>query len=75
MAIDLNAYFLRIGYTGERAPTLETLRAINRRHPQAIPFENLNALMKWPAPLDASRNWFAMVEGRFGMPGIDVDDG
>jgi hypothetical protein len=30
MAIDLNAYFLRIGYFGERTPTLETLQAINR---------------------------------------------
>jgi N-hydroxyarylamine O-acetyltransferase len=53
MAIDLDAYFRRIGYFGERTPTLETLQAINRLHPQAIPFENLNVLMKWPVPLDA----------------------
>jgi N-hydroxyarylamine O-acetyltransferase len=54
MAVDLDAYFLRIGFTGERAPTLETLRTIHRLHPRAIPYENLNALMKWPVPLDAA---------------------
>jgi arylamine N-acetyltransferase len=35
-----DAYFLRIGYFGERTPTLETLQTITRLHPQAIPFEN-----------------------------------
>jgi len=52
-AIDLDAYFQRIGYTGERAPTLDTLRAIHVRHTEAIPFENLNPLLKWPVRLDA----------------------
>jgi N-hydroxyarylamine O-acetyltransferase len=54
MAVDLDAYFLRIGFSGERTPTLETLRTIHRLHPRAIPYENLNALMKWPVPLDAA---------------------
>ena len=40
-AIDLDAYLHRIGYTGARTPTLETLREMHLRHPQAIPFENL----------------------------------
>jgi hypothetical protein len=31
--IDLDAYFQRIGYDGERAPTLATLRAIHRFMP------------------------------------------
>jgi N-hydroxyarylamine O-acetyltransferase len=44
---------LRIGYSGDRTPTLGTLQTINRLHPQAIPFENLNTLMKWPVGLDA----------------------
>jgi N-hydroxyarylamine O-acetyltransferase len=52
--IDLDAYFRRIGYTGSRVPTLETLKAINFLHSQAIAFENLNPLMKWPVKLDAS---------------------
>ena len=41
--IDLDGYFERIGNTGGRAATLETLRAIHARHPEAIAFENLNA--------------------------------
>jgi N-hydroxyarylamine O-acetyltransferase len=40
--IDLDAYFERIGYTGTRAPTLDTLRDLHARHPEAIAFENLN---------------------------------
>lgn len=52
-AIDLDAYFKRIDYTGERAPTLAALRAIHLRHPRAIAFENLNPLLGWPVRLDA----------------------
>ena len=39
-SVDLDDYFKRIGYDGPREPTLETLRAIAVRHPDAIPFEN-----------------------------------
>ncbi len=52
MAIDLDAYFARIGYDGPRRPDLETLRAINLAHPQAIAFENLDPLMGRPVRLD-----------------------
>src|SRR6266581_4396740 len=51
--IDLDGYFRRISYTGERRATLDTLRAIHVRHPEAIAFENLNPLLKWPVRLDA----------------------
>jgi N-hydroxyarylamine O-acetyltransferase len=51
---DIDAYFARIGYTGPRGPTLDTLEAIHARHPQAIPFENLNPLLGWPVRLDAA---------------------
>lgn len=44
-AVDLDAYFARIGYDGARKPNLETLRAIAHRHPDAIPFENLDVLL------------------------------
>ena len=50
--IDVDAYFRRIGYEGTRAPTLETLRALHRLHPQAIPFENLDPLLGRPVRLD-----------------------
>lgn len=52
--IDLDLYFRRIDYTGERKPTLETLRAILIRHTESIAFENLNPLLRWPVPLDAA---------------------
>lgn len=44
-AVDLDAYWARIGYTGPRTPTLDTLRALHRRHPDAIVFEALDVLM------------------------------
>ena len=52
MSIDLGAYFKRIGYDGPRTNTLETLRALHLLHPQAIPFENLDPLLKRPVKLD-----------------------
>jgi len=44
-AVDLDAYFKRIGYDGPRDPTMATLRAIAQKHPDAIPFENLDVLL------------------------------
>jgi N-hydroxyarylamine O-acetyltransferase len=49
--IDVDAYFARIGYGGPRTPTLETLAGIHFRHPQAIPFENLDPLLQRPIAL------------------------
>lgn len=67
MSIDLDAYFKRIGYGGARKPALETLRALNRLHPQAIPFENLDPLLGRPVPLDAAALEDKMVrQGRGG---------
>ncbi len=52
-SIDLDAYLQRIGYTGPRRPTLESLKAIQLSHIQSIAFENLNPLLGWPVALDA----------------------
>jgi N-hydroxyarylamine O-acetyltransferase len=52
-AIDLDAYFERVGYDGPRVPTLESLRTLHERHTQTIPFENLSPLMRVPVRLDA----------------------
>jgi N-hydroxyarylamine O-acetyltransferase len=49
--VDIGAYFRRIGYTGSRAPALDTLAGILLRHPQAIAFENLDPLLKRPISL------------------------
>lgn len=43
--IDLDAYFARIGYSGPRTPTLDTLRALHALHPAAIPFEAIDVLL------------------------------
>lgn len=43
---DLDAYFSRIDFNGERSPTLGTLHAITAHHAAAIPFENLNVLLE-----------------------------
>ena len=42
MDFDLDAYLARIGYTGDRTPTAATLRALQRAHIYAIPFDNLD---------------------------------
>ncbi|GAA2027244.1 arylamine N-acetyltransferase [Catenulispora yoronensis] len=44
MDFDLDAYLARIGYGGDRSPTAATLRALQRAHIYAIPFENLDPL-------------------------------
>ncbi|WP_119726580.1 arylamine N-acetyltransferase family protein [Thermomonospora amylolytica] len=55
-ALDLSAYLERIGLpgdrAGERAPTLDTLRALQRAHVTAIPFENLEIILGRSIPLD-----------------------
>jgi N-hydroxyarylamine O-acetyltransferase len=50
--VDIEAYFQRIGYAGPSEATLETLAALHLHHPQVIPFENLDPLLKRPVPLD-----------------------
>jgi len=50
--LDLDAYFRRIGYAGDRTPTLATLAALHELHPTAIPFENLDTLRGAPIRLD-----------------------
>jgi len=49
---DLDSYFARIGYRGPTDRSLATLQALHLVHPQAIPFENIDALMGVCAGLD-----------------------
>jgi N-hydroxyarylamine O-acetyltransferase len=51
-AVDLDAYFARIGYDGPREPTLAVLRAVTQKHPDAIPFENIDVLLGRGISLD-----------------------
>ena len=50
--IDIDAYFERIGYSGSREPTAETLHALHLAHVTIIPFENLDILLGRPILLD-----------------------
>ena len=49
---DADAYFARIGYSGPAAASLDTLAELHLRHPAAIPFENLDPLLRRPVRLD-----------------------
>ncbi len=51
-AFDLDAYFRRIGFTGQARPTVETLAAVASLHPAAIPFENIDPYLGRPVALD-----------------------
>ncbi|HEX8868308.1 MAG TPA: arylamine N-acetyltransferase, partial [Lentzea sp.] len=52
-AVDLDAYLTRVGYEGEVAPDLATLRGLHTAHVDAIPFDNLDALLgRAEVPLD-----------------------
>src|SRR5689334_22858168 len=44
--LDIDAYFLRIGYSGSRKPMRETLQGIQLPHAQTVPFENIEPLLK-----------------------------
>jgi N-hydroxyarylamine O-acetyltransferase len=64
--VDLDAYFDRIGFTGRRAATLDTLCALTRLHPDRIAFENLDVLLGRPIRLDPASLWQKLVHGRRG---------
>jgi N-hydroxyarylamine O-acetyltransferase len=49
---DLDAYFGRIGYSGDARPDLATLAALHVRQVAAIPFESLDPLLGRPVKLD-----------------------
>ncbi len=65
-SIDLDRYFARIGYTGPRSPTLETLRALSYAHVTSIPFENLDVLLSRPISLELEALEAKLVRARRG---------
>ncbi|TIM20060.1 MAG: arylamine N-acetyltransferase, partial [Mesorhizobium sp.] len=67
ISFDIDAYFARIGYTGLRDASLETLESLHLLHPQAIPFENLDPFLGHPVRLDlASLQEKIVARGRGG---------
>ena len=63
---DLDAYLNRIGFRGRAAPDLATLTAIHALQPDAIPFENLDPLLRRPVNLDLGSLQAKLVAGRRG---------
>lgn len=65
-AFDLDAYLRRIGLSGPVAPTLDTLKAIQERHPASIAFENLDSLTGRVPSLDIGDVQHKLVAGQRG---------
>jgi N-hydroxyarylamine O-acetyltransferase len=64
--LDLDAYLARIGFDGERAPTVRTLHELVRAHTTAIPFENLEIILGRSIPLDLATLQDKIVRRRRG---------
>ncbi|MGW0004419.1 arylamine N-acetyltransferase family protein [Nocardia grenadensis] len=65
-ALDLDAYLARIGYTGPRTPTRAVLRELVAAHTTTVPFENLEAVLGRPVPLDLETLQDKLVRRRRG---------
>jgi N-hydroxyarylamine O-acetyltransferase len=65
-AVDLAAYFARIGYTGDTAPTRATLGSIVYRHTLSIPFENVDAFLGRRVSLEPAAVFDKLVHQRRG---------
>lgn len=64
--LDLDAYLARIGYSGEVAADLATLRAVHRAHVESVPFENLDVALGRRVPLDVKSLQAKLVGRRRG---------
>ncbi len=64
--MELSAYLRRICFDGRVRPDLATLRGIHRAHQYAIPFENIDVLLRRPVVLDAEANYNKIVRQRRG---------
>jgi N-hydroxyarylamine O-acetyltransferase len=64
--VDIEAYFDRIDYAGDRAPNIATLTALHRAHLAAIPFENLDIQLGRPILLDLPSLEAKLVAARRG---------
>ncbi|WP_107655226.1 arylamine N-acetyltransferase family protein [Nocardia suismassiliense] len=64
--LDLDGYLARIGFDGERAPTLDTLRKLVHAHTTSIPFENLEIILGRTIPLDLKSLQDKLVRQRRG---------
>lgn len=66
MSIDLIRYLARIGYDGPLQPNAALLHALTQAHTSAIPFENLDVLLKRPIRLELDAVFEKLVNARRG---------
>jgi N-hydroxyarylamine O-acetyltransferase len=64
--VDLDAYFDRIEYSGDRRPTVKTLMDVHLAHATHIPFENLDVMLKKPIRIDLEGIQAKLVRRRRG---------
>lgn len=64
--LDLSAYFKRINYSGPDTPSLETLRALQAKHTEAIAFENLDSFLGRQVSLNFAAVQSKLVHDRRG---------
>jgi N-hydroxyarylamine O-acetyltransferase len=64
--VDLDAYLARIAWRGDLRPGLPTLSALLQAHRSAIPFENLDVLLRRPVRLDLESLQAKLVHARRG---------
>jgi N-hydroxyarylamine O-acetyltransferase len=64
--VDLDAYFARIGWNGSTHANFDTLAGLVRAHMSAIPFENLDVLLRRPIRLDLEGIQSKLVRARRG---------
>ena len=63
MALDLDSYFERIGFTGTRQANEETLRALHELHPAAIALESIDPWLGVPVSLELPALMDKLVHG------------
>jgi N-hydroxyarylamine O-acetyltransferase len=63
---DQAAWLARIGYSGSREPTLETLRGLVETHARAISYESIDVLLGRPPKLDLESLQRKMIADRRG---------
>lgn len=64
--MNTSSYLKRINYSGDQAVTLENLKALQRAHLLAVPFENLDIHMKRPITLNHASIYKKIVENKRG---------
>ncbi len=64
--MQLEAYLQRVGFSGTPLPTLETLRALHRRHVLSVSFENVDVQLGCPLSIDVEAAYEKIVTRRRG---------